>query len=110
MNLLHSDFKKGIVKLRVTDSDDVWYLTHLIDPGDLVSGKTTRKMKLGEGENAKTIKKTFTVTIEAETIQLDENGTSVRVNGKIKEGPEEVPQGGYKAIELYEGEEFILTK
>ncbi|MDO8657065.1 MAG: mRNA surveillance protein pelota [Nanoarchaeota archaeon] len=110
MNLLHSDFKKGIVKLRVTDSEDLWYLTHLIDPGDLVSGKTTRKMKLGEGENAKTIKKTFTVTIEAETIQLDENGTCVRINGKIKEGPDEIPQGVYQAVELQEGEEFILQK
>ena len=110
MNLLHSDFKKGIVKLRVTDSDDVWYLTHLIDPGDLLTGKTTRKMKLGEGENAKTIKKTFTVTIEAETIQLDETGTCVRVNGKIKESPDEIPQGVYQAVELQEGEEFILQK
>lgn len=110
MHLLHSDFKKGTVKLRVTDAEDLWYLTHLIDPGDLITGKTTRKMKLGDDENAKTIKKTFTVTIEAETIQLDENGTSVRVNGKIKEGPDEIPQGVYQAIELLEGEEFILQK
>src|SRR3989344_3888773 len=110
MLLLHSDFKKGTVKLRVTDPEDLWYLTHLIDPGDFITGKTTRKMKLGEGENAKTIKKTFTVTIEAETIQLDDTGTSVRVNGKIKEGPEEIPQGVYQAVELQEGEEFILEK
>lgn len=110
MNLIHSDFKKGTVKLRVTDPEDGWYLTHLIDPGDLVTGKTTRKMKLGDAENAKTIKKTFTVTIEAETIQLDENGTSVRINGKIKSGPEETPLGVYQAIELQEGEEFVLQK
>jgi len=110
MNLLHSDFKKGTVKLQVTDSEDLWYLTHLIDPGDLITGKTTRKMKLGEGENAKTIKKTFTVTIEAETIQLDDSGTVVRINGKIKEGPDEIPQGVYQAVELQEGEEFILKK
>ena len=110
MLLLHSDFKKGTVKLRVTDPEDLWYLTHLIDPGDFITGKTTRKMKLGEGENAKTIKKTFTVTIEAETIQLDDTGTSVRVNGKIKEGPEEIPQGVYQAVELQEGEEFTLEK
>lgn len=110
MNLLHSDFKKGTVKLRVTDPEDLWYLTQLIDAGDVITGKTTRKMKLGDSENTKTVKKTFTVTIEVETVQLDENGTSVRVNGKIKEGPEEIPQGVYQAIELQEGEEFILQK
>lgn len=110
MNLLHSDFKKGIIKLKVTDPEDLWYLTHLIDPGDLIIGKTSRKIKLGEGENAKTIKKTFMVTIEAETIQLDEKGASVRINGKIKEGPDEIPQGVYQAVELQEGEEFNLQK
>ncbi len=110
MHLLHSDFKKGTVKLRVTEPEDLWYLTQLIDPGDLITGKTTRKMKLGDSENAKTAKKTFTVTIEAESIQLDENGTSVRINGIIKSGPEEIPQGVYQAVELREGEEFILQK
>ncbi len=110
MHIIHSDFKKGIVKLRVTDPEDLWYLTHLVDPGDFITGKTTRKMKLGEGENAKTIKRTFTVTIEAETIQLDDTGTSVRINGKIKAGPEEIPQGVYQAVELQEGEEFTLEK
>lgn len=110
MNLIHSDLKKGTVKLRVTDPEDLWYLTHLIDPGDLLTGKTSRKIKLGDSENAKTVKKTFTVTIEAESIQLDESGTSVRINGIIKSGPEEIPQGVYQAIELQEGEEFVLQK
>lgn len=110
MHLIHSDFKKGTVKLRVTDSEDLWYLTHLIDSGDLLTGRTTRKIKLGDSENAKTVKKTFTVMIEAESIQLNETGTSVRVNGLIKSGPEEIPQGVYQAIELQEGEEFVLQK
>lgn len=110
MDLIHADFRKRTVKLRITDPEDVWYLTHLIDPGDLITGKTARKMKLGEGENAKTIKKTFTVTIEAESIQLDENGASVRVNGKIQEGPDDIPQGVYQAVELQPGEEFAIQK
>lgn len=110
MHLIHSDFKKGTVKLLVTEPEDLWYLTQLIDPGDLLTGKTTRKIKLGDSENAKTVKKTFTITIEAESIQLDETGTSVRVNGLIKSGPEEIPQGVYQAIELQEGEEFLLQK
>ena len=37
MDIIHSDFKKGIVKLKVTDADDLWYLSHLIDAGDFVS-------------------------------------------------------------------------
>ena len=110
MNIIHSDFKKGNVKLRITDPEDLWYLSHLIDPGDFVKGKTTRKIKIGDGENAKTVKKTYFLKIEAETIDFDQSGDILRVNGKIKEGPEEVPKDSYQAIPLEEGSEFVLEK
>ena len=63
MDIIHSDFRKGVVKLRVNDMDDLWYLSHIIDTGDLVKGKTTRKIKIGDGENAKTVKKTLTLKV-----------------------------------------------
>lgn len=108
MNIISSDFKKGFVKLRINDQDDLWYLSHLIDKGDLVKGKTTRKIKIGEGENAKSVKKTLILKIQAESVELTEN--SLRVNGKIKEGPEDVPKDSYHAISLEEGSEFTLEK
>ncbi|MBU0470492.1 MAG: mRNA surveillance protein pelota [Nanoarchaeota archaeon] len=108
MNIISKDFNKGFVKIRVEDNDDLWYLSHLIDSGDFVKGKTTRKIKIGEGENAKTVKKTLTIKIEAETIDLTDS--SVRINGKVKEAPEEVPKDVYQAISLEEGSEFILEK
>ncbi|MBS3116139.1 mRNA surveillance protein pelota [Candidatus Woesearchaeota archaeon] len=108
MDLLHSDFKKGNVTLRVTDSDDLWYLSHLIDPGDIVKGKTTRKIKIGESENAKTVKKTLILKIEAETIDFQEQ--VLRINGKVQEGLEEVPKESYHALSLEVGTEFTLEK
>lgn len=108
MQLITSDFKKGLVKLKVNDKDDLWYLSHLIDQGDIVRGKTTRKIKIGEGENAKSVKKTFTLSIEAETVELTE--VSVRINGKITEETEDVPKGSYQSITLEEASEFTLEK
>ncbi|MEK6900695.1 MAG: mRNA surveillance protein pelota [Nanoarchaeota archaeon] len=108
MQLITSDFRKGFTKLKVNDKDDLWYLSHLIDPGDLVRGKTTRKIKIGEGENAKSVKKTLTLSIEAETVELTE--TSVRINGKVTEEAEEVPKGSYQSITLEEASEFSLEK
>ncbi len=84
MHLISSDFKKGFAKLKVNDKNDLWYLSHLIDQGDIIKGKTTRKIKIGEGENAKSVKKTLTLTIQAETVELTE--ISLRINGKVKEG------------------------
>ncbi len=108
MQLLTSDFKKGFVKLKVTDKDDLWYLSHLIDQEDIIRGKTTRKIKIGEGENAKSVKKTLALSIKAETVELTEN--SVRVNGKVAEETEDVPKGSYHSITVEEGSEFTLEK
>lgn len=108
MNIIKADFKKGYVKIKVEETDDLWYLSHLIDPGDLVHGKTTRKVKIGAGENATVTKKTLMLKIEAETIELTEN--SLRINGRIREGPEDIPKGSYHSISLEEGNEFTLEK
>ncbi|PIN88079.1 mRNA surveillance protein pelota [Candidatus Woesearchaeota archaeon CG10_big_fil_rev_8_21_14_0_10_32_24] len=110
MDIISSDFKKGIVKLRITDADDLWYLSHLIDAGDFVKGFTTRKIKIGDGDNATVVKKPMILKIEAETIDFGSGGLSVRVNGKIKEGPEDIPRDSYHAISLEEGNEFTLEK
>jgi protein pelota len=110
MDITHSDFKKGTVKLRITDPEDLWYLSHLIDPGDFVKGKATRKIKIGEGENAKVTRKIYTLTIEAQTIDFDTENHALRVNGKIKEGPEDLPRDNYQAIALELNSEFSLQK
>ena len=40
--------KNGEIKVKIENPDDFWYLTTIIDKGDLVKGKTIRKIKLGE--------------------------------------------------------------
>lgn len=110
MDIINSDFKKGIVTLRVTDSDDIWHLSHLVEPGDLIRGKTTRKVKLGDSENTKVTRKPMTVKIEVETITTDDTSSVLRVNGKIKEGPHDVPLDSYQALALELGTEFTLEK
>ncbi|HIG92588.1 MAG: protein pelota [archaeon GW2011_AR9] len=110
MYLVHRDFKKRTVTIRVTDLEDLWYLSHIIDVGDLVRGKTTRKIRIGDGENAKVAKKTLTLTIEAETIEIDSTATCLRINGKVKEAPEDVPRESYHALSLEMDSEFTLEK
>ena len=110
MIIINSDFKSGKVKLKITEPEDLWYLSHLIDPGDFIKGKTTRKIKIGQGENAKVAKKNYVVKIEAETIDFGSSGETLRINGKIKESPEEIPKDSYQAIALELGTEFIIEK
>jgi len=99
-----------MVKLRITNLDDLWYLTQIIEPGDVVSGVTMRKVKIGQEDNAKMVKKTMFLTITAETIEFSAMGNALRVNGKVKEGTEEVAQGSYHALELEQNSDITLQK
>ncbi|MBS3169116.1 mRNA surveillance protein pelota [Candidatus Woesearchaeota archaeon] len=110
MQTLQLDFKKGIVRFRVNDPDDFWYLSQIIETGDQITGITTRKVKIGDGENAKVAKKTFKVTIEAETIEFSSAGHALRINGTIKEGPEDIPRGSYQTISFELDSEGTITK
>lgn len=110
MHITKKDFKKGTVQLRVTDAEDLWFLSHIIEEGDLVRGKTTRKIKFGGEENGSVSRVTITVMVEAENIEFSSSGTALRINGKIREGPEDIPRGSYHTISLEEGNEFTLTK
>ncbi len=110
MQLISQDYKQGIVRLKVENRDDQWYLSHIIEEGDLVKGKTTRKIKIGEGENAKVAKKTFVLGIKAEKIELDPANSTLRINGRIKEGPDDLPKDSYQAISLDVGDECTITK
>src|SRR3989344_3234591 len=110
MQLLKTDYKKGTVRVKINDPDYLWYLSHIIDIGDLVTSFTTRKIKIGDSENAKVAKKTFLVTIEAETIDFSAAGHALRINGTIKEGPEDIPHGSYQSISLEMGDECTILK
>src|SRR3989344_2240603 len=88
MEIIKSDFKKGLVSLRVTAKDDLWYLSHLIEPGDLIKSKTTRKVKIGDADNA----------------------AALRINGKIKEGTHDAPLDSYHSLSLELGSEAAIEK
>jgi protein pelota len=110
MDIISKDYKKGFAKLRVTQIDDLWYLSHIIDSGDLIKGKTTRKIKIGDNENAKVVRKTLTLKIEAESIDFGSQGSILRINGKIKESTSDIPKDSYHSISLEEGSEFTIQK
>jgi protein pelota len=110
MKIVRSDFKNGPVKIRIDDLDDLWYLSHIIEVGDTLKGKTTRKIRIGDGDNAKVVKKTLTLTIAAETIELVSATNSLRVNGKVRDGPDDIPNDSYHTISLENGSECTITK
>lgn len=112
MIILKKDFKHNLVSLKVTSSDDLWYLSHIISPRDIVTMKTERKIKLNnEGDrNVKVVRKTIVLTLDVETIEYNSSLHQLRVKGKVLSGPEDVPKGSYHTFGIDLDSSFTLEK
>ncbi|USN45853.1 MAG: pelota family protein [Candidatus Woesearchaeota archaeon] len=94
MKVTSRDFHKGVVKLMVTSPDDYWFLTKIIEPGDLITGTAERKISVGDNSD-KLAKKKFTATIEAEKLDYAD---PLRINGLIREAPDDMPRGVHQSL------------
>ena len=112
MKQIYSNIKKGELKLKVENLDDLWYLSTIIEPKDLIKGKTVRKIKLGEQEERKIkiIKKPIFLKIEVEKIEFGKTSDILRVSGIIKEGTEDVKLGSHHTFNVEENSIITIIK
>jgi protein pelota len=112
MKIIKKDFKHNYVRAKVENLDDLWYLSYIIEPGDKVKSRTYRKIKLGSenDRNQKVVKKTVLLTIEVEKVEFSKYTNVLRINGKITQGPDDIPTGSYHTINLEIGTEFSVEK
>ena len=99
---------KNEVKLRVEWPDDLWHLFHILKKGDLLSGLTTRSIKVKE--EAEKDRKTVLLEIEVEKVGFQEFSGDMRVSGVITRGPEEMPRGEHHSFILRPGSEIKISK
>jgi len=112
MKQIYSNLKKGELKLKVENMDDLWCLSHVIEPEDLVKGKTIRKIKIGDNEQRKTniIKKTIFIEVRVESVEFHEYSSVLRVSGIITQGPEDITKGSYHTFNLEQGSIITIIK
>lgn len=112
MKQIYSNIKKGELKIKIENLDDLWYLSTIIDPKDLVKGKTIRKIKLGKEEQRKLkiIKKPVFLKIEVEKIEFSKTSDILRISGIIKEGPEDIKLGSYHTFNIEENSIITIIK
>lgn len=100
MDIIKQNFKEGEVNLRITNEEDLWHLSHIVEPEDLVKGQTERKIKIGSEENFKVVRKKVHLTLEIEKIEYVPENNALRLLGTIKQGPDDVPLGSYHSFNL----------
>ncbi len=101
MEIIKQDFRKGYARVKITDLEDLWHLSQVILPGDLIQGRSVRKVKIETGsEKAVVSKKTIIVKIDVEKISFDKSLESLRLNGKIVNEVDDVPKGSYHSLDV----------
>jgi protein pelota len=98
MQILKRNLKEGRATVKPETLDDLWHLEKVIDPGDLVKSKTTRKFVTEAG---KTDRKPVTIALRTESVEFHKYSNKLRLLGKIEYGfPEEyVSMGSHHTIE-----------
>lgn len=110
MKIIFSNLKKGEVKIRIENLDDLWYLSHIIELNDFVKGKTLRKIIFGKKEEKRSsIRKAVFAKIKVEKIDMSEF-SDLRISGTIIEAPEEIPKGSYHTFNLEQGSIITIIK
>lgn len=103
MKITYQDKKDGIIELLPEILDDLWHLSHIIQVGDTITSKTTRRIQDTTGDKIRSdrgVKKTFTLDVKIETISFHMFTGKLRLTGIITKGPEDlIPIGSHHTIE-----------
>lgn len=106
MKQLALNLKQGEAKVLVENPDDLWFLNNIIDKGDIIKGKTLRKIKATEKASAERKKVFLAIQVEKTEFTAEE----LRVAGKVTEGPEDVPHGSYHTFSVEVGSKITIIK
>ncbi len=110
MKILHKNLKHETIKLQPENLDDLWYLSTIIDHGDLIKGQTVRKIKVGKEDARKPQIKKKKVFLEIKTEKIDFKADTLRISGTITQSPEDVPKGSYHTFNINPKDTLTITK
>ena len=112
MKLLHSNLKKGEAKVLTQSLDDLWYLSAIIEPNDIIQGKTLRKIKIGSSEQRakESSKKPVFLKVKVEKVEFSKYTNVLRVSGVIKAAPDDIPLGEHHTFNIDENTSIAIIK
>ena len=109
MKIIHKELDKGIIKLKVDNADDLWHLSHIIENGDILYGKTYRKeMKKNDKLRSEKLERVpLNLEIKTEKIEFSKDVMRLRVTGVITQGEE---AGSYHTFNIEDNSIITITK
>jgi protein pelota len=94
------DTKSGIVRVRTEALDDLWHIGKVLEPGDLLTARTLRKITIKRGSEIREGDRVpLTLTISLEKHEFHPDSHALRLTGPVVAGPEDrVRLGSYHTI------------
>ena len=106
MRILKKDLKHGKLAVQAQSLDDLWCLSQTVRKGDVVIGRTTRKVRMGSAEEA--VKKQYVLSIAVEQVEFKDH--ALRLSGKTTEAMEDIPKGAHHTITTEQGDMLTIVK
>ena len=110
MEILWIDTDNDKFKVRVERDEDLWYLSDVIEDGDYIEGETQRKIDMGTDQKSKSVRKTFFLGVNVESVEYDPSMKSFRASGKIVKCPDQVSKGRYHSFNVQDGDVITVQK
>lgn len=112
MKILGRNKKKQEISLKIENLEDIWILSQIIEQGDIVKGRTERKVKIGDNtnRNVKVIRKPVFLSIKVEKFEVSESSEILKVLGIILDGPDDIARGEHHSFNLEINSIFKLIK
>ena len=101
---------KGKVTVIPQSFDDLWILIQIISPGDIVFGKTTRRIRQDTEQIDKGERRSVYLGIKVRKTTLSDFPNMLRITGIIIQGPEDIPRNTYHTINVKENDRLEIYK
>lgn len=110
MRILKKDLRHNVIRLALENIDDLWVLYNIVEPRDFVTSRTSREIKAELGRPSSQ-RMTMTLTIEVTKVEFDTSLNRLRIQGIIRECPEEYGiKGSYHTITAAPGTSMSIRK
>ncbi len=108
MKVIKKDYKNGEVVVVVDQALDLWHLSKIITPKDIVEGITERKIVIDRGEKKEIYRKKVYLSISVEKVSWNED--VLRITGTIIDGPEDIPRGDHHSFNVRINDKIKIKK
>ena len=105
MRILKRDLKHGKITLRPENSDDLWHIYNVLQPNDIVSGRSFRRIRITKSDETarpdKGERKSIRLELDVEKVAFHPFTDALRIKGIITQSSEEsVHLGSYHTLNL----------